>query len=372
MVIDIKPEALNQISQEIGNRAADELKAIGDDSYLLLKQIALKYIKVVQKYINIINKIEKDALLLKQKRHAIGYNKDVKDVNIVKAYEDYKRELQVYDLTKLNLDNFYQASLIFNEEILSVINNKQTKIAIVFPNAGMPVVLDIPLSEFFEKGSGISVYTDITSKKIPRLAARLKFDVQKIIEHFGDVLRKDSIIGSESLKGLNDTYFVALHNFGKFNPYVIWKRDDEIQWHKIKPSGKKGDISEAYAYFFYTGGGVDANTLFKDSIYNNLDYFFRNGLAKVDSISGLYASDVATTEIDYAVKSFNASFPGFIQMFNLALDILNNKIKTATELRSIADNKKYKDSINKAGEKGLRNTITDVTAKEFSQFGLTN
>jgi len=64
-----------------------------------------------------------------------------------------------------------------------------------------------------------------------------------------------------------------------------------------------------------------------------MDYFIREGVANVDSISGLYTSDVSTDEYDYAVKSLDASLPGFRQMITLATQILNNKIKTAEELK---------------------------------------
>ena len=372
MTLEINPQVIEDIINEIAGRSGEELKTLGDDAALLLKKIALDYIAVVQQYIQLIQKVEHDALLLKQYRDAIGYSKNRKNPEIVAKYTQYKSQIQNYDLQNLGLDGFYKASIKFNEDILSVINNHDTKITIIIPDAdGDPIVLDVPLAEMFKEGSGISVYTDITSKKVPALAGRLRFNVKQIKERFAEAIRKDSIIGSQSLQGLNKTYSTALTTFDKYRPYVFWKRTDESQWHKMKLSGGKGDISEAYAYFFYTGGHENPNTLFLDHLYSNLDYFYREGLTKVDSVSGLYTSDISTTEYDYAVKSIDASLPGFSQMIKLAIDILNGKVKSATELQLISLKKQYKDPINQKGQKGLRNKVQNVVQEELIKYGLT-
>lgn len=370
MVLNINSDVLNEVSDEIGNRSAEELKLIQDDASLLLKKIALDYISVVNKHIKLIQKIENDALLLKQKRNAIGYSKNKKDPKVVEEYAKYKEEIQNYDLQNLGLEEFYEASMKFNEDILSVINEHDTKITIIIPDAdGDPIVLDVPLVEMFKKDSGISVYTDITSKKTPALVGRLRYDVNQIKERFANAIRKDSIIGSLSLEGLNKTYnSIIFDNFNRFKPYIFWKRTDENQWHKMRLSGGKGDISEAYAYFFYTGGKKDPNTLFLDHLYNNIDYFVRQGLVNVDAVSGLYTSDISTKEYDYAVKSLDASLPGFTQMLRLATDILTGKTKTATELKNISLAKQYKDPINKKGQKGLRNKVRDACQEELKEF----
>lgn len=65
--INISDEALQQISEAVGDRSAEQLKALGDDGSLLLKKIALDYIKVVQKNLKQIQQIEYNAKLLKQK-----------------------------------------------------------------------------------------------------------------------------------------------------------------------------------------------------------------------------------------------------------------------------------------------------------------
>ena len=88
-----------------------------------------------------------------------------------------------------------------------------------------------------------------------------------------------------------------------------------------------------------------------------MEYFIREGVEKVDNISGLYTSDVSTDEYDYAVKSLDASLPGFRQMITLATQILNNKIKTVEELKQMSLKKQYKDPVKMSGRKGLRNIV---------------
>lgn len=359
--INISDEALQQISEAVGDRSAEQLKALGDDGSLLLKKIALDYIKVVQKNLKQIQQIEQNAKLLKQKRQAIGYSKNKKDPSIVQAYQQYKQQIQYKELSQYQLDDFYQASMLFNNRILQVITGHQARLTVVIPDSGDgPIIMDIPIEEMFKGDTGIAIKSDIASGKVPRLSARLKFDVDKIKANLSNAIRKDSIIGAESLQGLNEAYDVTLEDYRKWKPHVFWKITTEDIWYKLTVGGAEGDISEAYAYFFYTGGGQgqNPNTLFLGKVYNrNMDYFIREGVANVDNISGLYTSDVSTDEYDYAVKSLDASLPGFRQMITLATQILNNKIKTAEELKQMSLKKQYKDPVKMSGRKGLRNIV---------------
>ena len=94
------------------------------------------------------------------------------------------------------------------------------------------------------------------------------------------------------------------------------------------------------------------------SFYSNLDTFFRQGVAQVDNISGLYTSDVTSNGYSLAVKAANASLPGFAQMINLAEQIVKGQIKTVGQLKAEAEKKKgFKDGVKKNLRYGLRNKI---------------
>lgn len=370
--INISQAALDQIVEEVGNRTTEQLKNIGDDGQLLLKKVSLDFVQEVQKNLEKIQEAERNALLLKQKRDSIGYSKNKKDQAVVEEYQKYKKEIRAKNLSDYTFDEFFIATMKFNDEILQIITGHEARIAIVIPSAedgSPPFILDIPLSEMFAGDTGITVEADITSGKIPRLSGRLKFNIEQMKNHFSEALRQDTIIDSVPLRGLNEAYNTAILDYRKHKPLAFWTDPTESKktWLKITIKGAQGDISEAYAYFFYTG--EQEGNLFLGSIYNaNLHHFFTKGVANVDNISGLYTSDVSTKQYDYAVKSADASLPGFRQMLDLAVKILNGKIKTVSQLKEISLKKQFKDYIHKTGAKGLRNEVTRATKEELKQY----
>ena len=370
--INISQATLDEIAEILGDRMADQLKNIGDDGELLLKRIALDFVQQVQKNLQKIQQAEKDAYLLKQKRDSIGYSKNKKDQAVVEEYQKYKKEIKAKNLSEYTFDEFFIATMKFNDEILQAITGHEARIAIVIPSAGgnqPPFILDVPLSEMFNGNTGISVEADMASGKVPRLSGRLKFNIEQMKNHFSEALRQDTIIDSVPLKGLNEAYNVAILDYRKHKPLAFWTDPEKTKktWLKITIKGAQGDISEAYAYFFYTG--EQEGDLFLGSIYNaNLHHFFTKGVAKVDNISGLYTSDVSTKQYDYAVKSADASLPGFRQMLDLATRILSGKIKTVSQLKEISLKKQFTDYINQKGEKGLRNKVTEATMEELKQY----
>jgi len=180
------------------------------------------------------------------------------------------------------------------------------------------------------------------------------------------------LISPLELKSLNDTYNSALfNNFNRFKPYVVWKPLNAEHWSKMKISGGAGDISEGYAYFYYKSQERDFNFR-SHHLYDNLDTFFRVGVGSVSNLSGLYGGDISTAQYEYAVKSLNASLPGYLQMIRIAQNIINNKIPKAETLKQKALKAKFKDPIHRQGEKGLRNFIEEVLEEEMKEFGLTS
>lgn len=370
--ISISQATLDRITEEVGERTAEQLKNIGDDGELLLKKIALDFVQQIQKNLQKIQEAERNAFLLKQKRDSIGYSKNQKNQAIVKEYQKYKKEIQAKNLSEYTFDEFFVATMKFNDDILQTITGHEARIAIVIPSAGNdqpPFILDVPLSEMFEGDTGISVETDMASGKVPRLSGRLKFNIEQMKNHFSEALRQDTIIDSVPLKGLNEAYNVAILDYRKHKPLAFWTDPEKTKktWLKITIKGAQGDISEAYAYFFYNG--EQEGDLFLGKLYNaNLHNFFTKGVANVDNISGLYTSDVSTQQYDYTVKSADASLPGFRQMLDLATKILNGKIKTVSQLKEISLKKQFTDYIHQTGAKGLRNKVTEATEEELKQY----
>lgn len=371
--IEINQSALDAIAQEVANRTVEELKTVGDDGVLLLKKIAFDFLSVVQQNLDKIKLIESYQLKLKQKRHELNYSSNPKDPAIVTQYNNFKQQLQQDITVDHNLNDFFKACLIFNDRILEVITGKQTRITVVIPVANDdPIILDYSTEQLLSESSGVSFIQDITSGKIPRITGRLSYDINKMKANFQNALKSDQLIENKQLASLNQTYNSALFdNFYKFqNSYVFWKPLSAQHWFKMKISGGAGDISEAYAYFFYKGKDL-SYSFASNHLYDNLDVFFRQGVAKVDNISGLYSSDILDNKYNYAVKSLQASLPGYMQMLRLAQNILNGKVKTASQLKEISLRKQYKDPIKRLGEKGLRNKAEEILNKNFSPASLT-
>lgn len=370
--ININNEALERIAEQIGDRTAEELKEIGDDQSLLLKKIALDYLTVVKNNTEKIKLIEDNEKKLKQKRHSLNLSKNPKDKQAVAEYTRFKDELKQKINIDTSLDDFFKQSLIFNDSIVEVITGKKSKITVVIPIENeTPIIQDFTIEELFDEKSGVSIVQDIASGTVPRVAGRLKYDIQKMKNNFNNAFHKDNIIGIDELQALNETYNSALFdNFNKYKPYVFWKPLKAQHWFKMKISGGAGDISEGYAYFYYksreTNFGFAVHHL-----YDNLDTFFRIGVTSVSNLSGLYGGDISSAQYEYAVKSLQASLPGYVQMMKLAQNIINNKIKNATDLKKIALKAKYKDPIKRTGEKGLRNVVEDALESELKKIGLT-
>ena len=101
-------------------------------------------------------------------------------------------------------------------------------------------------------------------------------------------------IAIDELEALNETYNSALFdNFNEHKPYVFWKPLEASHWFKMKISGGAGDISEGYAYFYYKSNEKNFGFALRH-LYDNLDIFFREGVASVSNLSGLYGGDIST------------------------------------------------------------------------------
>lgn len=359
--MNIDGQTIQNIQNQINGRTAQELKQIGDNQNLLLKKYALDFFYVVQENLYKINDIEQQTLHMKEMRQSmrVQYGQQFKDYTLNDEYKKAKEKLSDELLTKLNLQQFFQASLIFNERILEIITGKPSIISVVLQqDKGPPIVAQYTIEELLSQNSGVKIYQDVTSQG--QATGRLIYDIEQIKNHLAQTIHHDNIISGKSLIGLNVTYESALKTFHKFNPYVFWKPLKAQHWYKMKILGREGDINEAYAAFYYKGGNT-----FLQHLYNNLNYFYTQGVAKVDIISGLYSSDVQVADYNYAVKSFGASLPGFRQMIILSQRILNGKIKDVKQLQDIAYKKQWKGTGSDRIQRGLRNYIEEVLDDEL-------
>lgn len=120
----------------------------------------------------------------------------------------------------------------------------------------------------------------------------------------------------------------------------------------------EGDIHEAYASFIILNKSTPS---FKSSDKEYLVYqFLKYGVANVDNISGLLQGDVSKGNIEYAIKSANASLLSLQQIDKLAQEIVKSKGRF-----DINKLKRKKEELRKKGR--TRNKFQDKTQEELEE-----
>lgn len=374
--MEVSEGAVQVIEDSIDEQVARSLSQVGADTTQRMKAAAQKLISVYKQCQSDIIKMQDDAKTLKKYRENILNNlkeetgskpqwrSAIKDGSILIAYNKQKERIQYKQNSEYNFDKLYKASLQFNQEIFNLVQNRKVEITLVFPGDenNDPSVYAVPIEKLFEENSGISIYNDLTSTQ--KLEGRFKINQKKIQESLKDYLIKDNII-QNNYRNLIQAYQVTGQDYDEFHPYVFWKNSDQTNWHQLRIGGARGDIAEAYAYFFLGGYGSREATeaLFSGQIFSrNMSHFIEQGVAKVDNVSGLYEADIMTDKIGYAVKSLSASLPGIHQMIELAYDIQNSKISNVEELKE-----KSKQVSDKARSGKIRNKLSEVTQAQVQQ-----
>ena len=349
--ITISEQEINNMTEQVMDKLAGSIGQFSSQQDLLMKKFALDFLLVAKQNEKRMKEIEQRAKILKNKRDALGFSKGkAPNEQKLKEYNNYKQQLNIQAIQKDQFSNFFQACLKFNENILSLIEGKNL-ISVVVEGAEGPVILDLTLQDFLKQGGKIKA--DISSKG--KIVGRFNLSAIQAQRNLSMALKGDTVLDNTSLDQLTTTYKMAKQDYQKHSPYAFWKIKKTDRWKAIKIAGGQGDIAQAYSMFAHTWGPT---TEVFGSFYNNLDVFFRQGVAQVDNISGLYTSDVTSNGYSLAVKAANASLPGFTQMITLAEQIIKGQIKTVEQLKTEAERKKgFKDGVKKNLKYGLRNKI---------------
>lgn len=144
---------------------------------------------------------------------------------------------------------------------------------------------------------------------------------------------------------------------------IMWKIGKK--WEKMAIYNL-GDLNEAYAYFVY----MQDKYTFKENLEQNVKVYMTNGVAQVDSISGLLRGDISITrgveKIELAVKSKGASMLGHKQVFKIAEELDKKAPKEIVEYLI-----KEKLSIEKADAegKGRRNKMLKDGISKYAESG---
>lgn len=338
-----------------------------------LYKIAQEYKQSIEKNKEALQTVKKQykilGLLEREVLNELNSNNDLK---ITKSSDKFKQEYtkrkeeleNLLDLSKYDIKDFYKASMKFNEQILTFLTGQQQYITLVIEYDKHPIVIKTTYEDFFQN-KGLSIQK---ARNDINIAAKIGINTTKVLEEMiGNIM--NSFIGIDSLRGLNETYESSIATYDKFSPskYVYWKPLNQRKWYKMKIAGGKGDIREAYAFFFLKDN-VKANTLFMNHLYNNLDYFYNYGVHYVDNISGLYRPDVSNSEAGYSIKGLDASLAGFTQIQDLVNLILSwgssGTLITKEMIERNILGKSY-EQVKQGMEVGLRNFADQVAKQEF-------
>lgn len=161
-----------------------------------------------------------------------------------------------------------------------------------------------------------------------------------------------------SLPGLNATYKEVLeryeHSRQKGRRSVFFY--DINKWKYMNISSK-GDINEAYAGFILLN---NVPPYFNGNLENNIKDFLQSGVAKVDNISGLLQGDISQGNIEYGIKSAEASTLGLAQIKKMAEWIVNDVEFDIEKLR-----KKKKEFASRGKERNKIYEDLDKIANEL-------
>jgi len=354
---------LDSIREKITDVAFDDLK----DRNVRLQWAAAEFLDIALKAIEQINLTIQQTELMQKSAAMISKQEFPITTGTYRTYFNKEKIQKLQDMEIL--EKFLAASMIFNERIISILYDKPLKTVVIIPGAEPQVYMFS--GEELLSSSGATIYRDFASKT-RALVGRLRFSVPELEKNMQDITK---IIGQQGDNGseqnllhLNTAYANAIFDYNTFLPtkYAYYRGSPSESWKRIFISGGYGDLAEAYASFFL----MELYKFSGAAPWPNLVIYFEDGVAKVDNSSGLYSADILGEKANYAVKSAKADLPGYMQMLQLAQNIVlastGKQIQTKKGATTVtwddvnAIIKKEQDKALKA-QNAIRNRIEEVT-----------
>ena len=250
------------------------------------------------------------------------------------------------------IEKFYYAAETFIEEINNMLSQTM-KTVILLENAnGVPELFEVSKEQMFQS----KILSFEESSKSSRLVARFKVSSNQLKKNGLLALQRDNFVNDNlNLNNLNITYQKVIWRFDTYERVVTWFYPNV--WNRMKVSAR-GDISEAYAYFFFSKHEYD----FKIADEYSVDIFMEKGVGSVDAISGLLRGDISDVDnnIEYSIKSADASFMGIPQLITLANNIMTKgtyDIQTLKGYKNQLETPKNKQKIRNPIERGIKEPL---------------
>lgn len=333
---------LSRAESELLETLNDPLKEIVDERFVKLKAAARKY-QTIMADAEIALKEFRDAQ--RRKSQLIkSYGKDKNVYQEVEAYRQYKA------IT----DNFFNSGMpqkivgaAFElQDAANIALGQEVETVFVFENEeGKP--------ELYQLGHVTDFLKYDTASRTYNLTARfgtLKGEIGGLQQARMDNLFDESI----NMANLDATYKEVMwrYRYSKIKTVMWLNPNPPEKWNLMKVSAE-GDINEAYAAIVLQRLGKSYNNGMEQNIQ---DYMEEVG--KVDSASGLLQGDVTVSNIEYAIKSANASIPGLVQFSEFAKEILSDDF-------NIQKLEQKKETLRRKGR--LRNHLKTMTNEAAAQ-----
>lgn len=313
-----------------------------------IQDVGMQQIKLAaQRYITFMNDalvyMERFEIMLKEMHEIRHLNKTPKKVQ--QLYARYERQRTKFLASALSMQILKETE-IFQQALSTFLG--QTLKTIYSYEGNFYDISNIPLERIVTTGYSSSnkfrgAYNSSAIRKIianeSELAPKLEFD-KNITSVYEEVLRR-----YESSK----------------KKVVFWK---EKGINMVQAVQSKGSIEEAY-----TALAISRNVKFSNGGWTETDIgtFVKQGIMQVDNASGRLKGDFAVDDIEYAVKSLDASMVGIRQFIPLAEMVLMKDFTLEKLKQTKNEDEEKARPINVIGTI-LTNEVNNLIENYFSNF----
>ena len=309
MAKDNIDKELNLIADDVENMVKESVvKEVGEEFKISLSQLK----QGAQAYIREYNSLQKEVAnfesVLKRQSQLRKANRSTYET--IDEYINNKEDISNFLRSDIPR-RLFEASFKF-QNLLNMYLGQKVTMVYVFDDGTGPELYEIKtediLSFDYSSRNKLVARYNATSKNMQSALTKLQID-EKL---------------NFNMKNLKDTYKEVIHRYRKSrsvgSKVVLWQVPQKI-WHAMKVSAE-GDINEAYASFVILNQSSPSFN-YSDIEYNIQDFMVK-GVAEVDNMSGLLKGDVTKGNIEYGIKSANASTLSLNQIIKLANEIAND------------------------------------------------
>lgn len=350
--IEIYKNTLDKIANKIKqNMTKEELQeAI---SLQEIKKSAKIFILIIDNFKNSVFNFENKLKRMKELRHQFINN----TYKVLPEYINLQKSVSTF-LNSYKPDMIYKSTISF-QTILNSKLGQRLKSIIVFENEqGNPIIAQFHIKDSLK-------YSYSSSAKMNASINLLKQsrDALKIIQQNG--LKDTQAQYLQFLyKDMNTRYDIGKQTGSN---RIMWLNPSPPPKWKKRKIQSKGSINEAYAALIlerrYKGFFTDYRV--------DVDKFMENEIDRVDNISGVLQGDAEYQNIQYCIKSLNASFMGLNDIITIARKITTEKTSLLKQLLEEAKQSLAKRGakINSVAESSLQKHISkDMIKYEKQQY----